>query len=168
LTASGEGTVRTFGFAANLLAALWGTRVVWLTLPGYDNHAGQRGPNGQDGRLAELDIGLHTFWSTLPAFVARDTVVYVWTEFGRRFKQNSSHGTDHGAGGLAILEGPRVRGGVMAPSSYTSDLDGNGNVRVSTDRRSVQAELVRHLGADPVDAVGRGIVPTDLLGPTVW
>jgi uncharacterized protein (DUF1501 family) len=163
LSQAGEGTVRTFGFAANLLAAGWGTRVVWLDDGGYDTHEGQRGDDGQDGCLAGIDAGLDAFWRILPPAIAAETIVVVFSEFGRRFEQSASAGTDHGGGGLMLIEGGPVKGGITAPDRYLRRIDDDGNTRVAFDRRAIFAEIVDHLGGDANAAVGTGFARLGLL-----
>ena len=54
---------------------------------------------------------------------ADDTIMLIWTEFGRRVKENGS-GTDHGAGGVAFVIGEHVKGGQYGafPSLRAEDL----------------------------------------------
>ena len=49
-------------------------------------------------------------------------LVHVWSEFGRRARENGSDGTDHGAGGLGLLIG-------VPPHSCDAHEIGNGNSR---------------------------------------
>jgi uncharacterized protein (DUF1501 family) len=44
---------------------------------------------------------------------AGDMIMRLWTEFGRRVRDNGS-GADHGAGGMAMVIGERVKGGMSA------------------------------------------------------
>ena len=59
---------------------------------------------------------LSAFQADLEARGVADRVLtLVWTEFGRRPQENSSGGTDHGAGGIAWVMGTRARGGLLSP-----------------------------------------------------
>jgi len=67
----------------------------------------------------------------------------VWSEFGRRAAENGSRGTDHGAGGVALLMGTRVRGTMIGELPRLRDgLDKDGNLKASVDYRSLYASLL--------------------------
>ena len=40
-----------------------------------------------------------------------DTLILVWSEFGRRIRDNGA-GTDHGSGGMSFIIGEAVKGGL--------------------------------------------------------
>ena len=67
-------------------------------------------------------------------------VTLVFSEFGRRVKENGSKGTDHGAGAPVLLVGESVRGGMHGTPPDLTVLD-QGDVPYSTDFRSVYATL---------------------------
>ncbi len=88
-----------------------GMRVGGIDLDGWDTHSQQ----GVDkGRLAnnfkQLDNGIRTFKKAL-GNAWSDTVVLVFTEFGRTVRVNGTAGTDHGTGGVAFVLGGGVQGG---------------------------------------------------------
>ena len=59
----------------------------------------------------EVDGAIDAFFQDLHEHnAADDTIMLIWTEFGRRVKENGS-GTDHGAGGVAFVIGEHVKGG---------------------------------------------------------
>ena len=73
----------------------------------------------------------------------------VWSEFGRRPKQNDSAGTDHGAGGVAWVQGTRAAGGVLSEYPDLNRLDSEDNLAVTVDFRRVYASLLEQwLGTD--------------------
>ncbi len=73
----------------------------------------------------------------------------MWTEFGRRPQENASAGTDHGAGGLAMVMGPRARGGLLSAYPDLRSFDREDNLKVTVDFRAVYASLVEQwLGTD--------------------
>jgi len=91
-------------------------------------------------------------------------LTFVWTEFGRRPKENASAGSDHGAGGVAWLQGSRVRGGLLSEYPSLKRLDRRDNLAVTIDFRSVYASILEQwlqTGADAVipGAGGLGRVP---------
>jgi uncharacterized protein (DUF1501 family) len=130
---------------------------VALTATGhYDTHATQ---------ADDLQRGLQTTSDALLAFqrdleargVADRVLVHVWSEFGRRAKENGSDGTDHGSAGIGFLIGTRVRGGMIGefPGVGPGGLDELGNLRATADFRGVYAGLLEQwLGAD-----AEGIIP---------
>ena len=149
----------TNGFAENLryLAALLtlplGIRVATVDAPGeFDTHDDQAATLVRD--LAQLSQGLSAFQADLEARGIADRVLtLVWTEFGRRPQENSSGGTDHGAGGIAWVMGARARGGLLSPYPDLNAFDGDDNLKVTTDFRAVYASLLEQwlgTGADEV------------------
>ena len=83
--------------------------------------------------------------------MGRNTVVLVFSEFGRRPRENASAGTDHGTAGPAFVLGSGVRGGLYGAPPSLTNLDDNGDLIHTTDFRSVYATLIREIfGADAV------------------
>ena len=139
---------RLAGLAAMLGAGL-PVRVVALTAPGmYDTHDDQPG---------ELANGLKLTADSLLAFqrdleargLADRVLVHVWSEFGRRAKENGSNGTDHGAAGAGFLVGSRVNGQMIGEFPGLAKLDKDGNLRATSDFRGLYSSLLEEwLGAD--------------------
>ena len=96
---------------AQLLAANLGVRIVHLTLGGFDTHANQK--RQQANLLGQLSDGVSALLDDAKAHGLGDRVTVVtYSEFGRRAAENASNGTDHGAGSVLFLAGPRVKGGL--------------------------------------------------------
>lgn len=96
-----------------LLAGL-GTRVFYTEHGGFDTHAAQ-GPN-HPKLWSQVSSAVADFWDDLHEHDAADNVMmFIFSEFGRRVKENGS-GTDHGAAGVSFAIGPQVAGGMY--SSY--------------------------------------------------
>ena len=139
---------RLAGLAAMLAAGL-PLRVVALTAPGgYDTH---------DAQAQDLADGLKLTADSLLAFqrdleargLADRVLVHVWSEFGRRAKENGSGGTDHGAAGTGFLIGSRVNGKMIGEAPGVQKLDEDGNLRATADYRGLYAALLEGwLGAD--------------------
>ena len=90
----------------------------------------------------------------------------VMSEFGRRLRSNRSQGTDHGHGGVMLVLGGRVRGGRMFgrwPGLEAEQLDRGVDLAVTTDYRTVLAELIGEPGASAVFGVSGSGSPLDLL-----
>ena len=133
---------RLSGLAA-LLDANFPIRTAALTGPGsYDTHADQQGPL-QDG-ATQMAEGLVAFQHDLERRgIGGRVLTLVWSEFGRRAQQNDSNGTDHGAAGVAFLMGTRVRQHMVGEfPGLTKGLDSDGNLRATSDFRSVYSSLV--------------------------
>jgi uncharacterized protein (DUF1501 family) len=131
--------------------------VVCLDSDGWDHHESL--PTYIQQSLAELAGALSAFYTDMGTQMQRITVL-VHTEFGRRVAQNASNGTDHGTGGLAYLMGGGVNGGQVVsnwPGLGTPDLELGEDLRITTDLRSVLAELLtRRLGGTDISAVFPG------------
>jgi uncharacterized protein (DUF1501 family) len=78
--------------------------------------------------------------------------MHMWSEFGRRARENGSLGTDHGAAGIGFLIGSRVRGTMIGEFPGLADgsgLDRQGNLRATADFRGVYAAILEQwLGQD--------------------
>ncbi|MGI9111710.1 MAG: DUF1501 domain-containing protein [Gaiellaceae bacterium] len=139
---------RLAGLAAMLAGGL-PIRAVALNAPGmYDTHDDQPG---------ELAAGLKLTAASLLAFqrdleargLADRVLVHVWSEFGRRAKENGSNGTDHGAAGTGFLIGSRVRGRMIGEFPGLATLDKDGNLRATSDFRGLYSALLEDwLGTD--------------------
>jgi uncharacterized protein (DUF1501 family) len=153
---NGEGTngfAENLRYLAGLLALPLGIRVATVDAPGdFDTHDDQAATLVRD--LAQLSQGLSAFQADLEARGVADRVLtLVWTEFGRRPQENSSGGTDHGAGGIAWVMGTRARGGLLSPYPDLNAFDEDDNLKVTTDFRAVYASLLEQwlgTGADDV------------------
>jgi uncharacterized protein (DUF1501 family) len=70
-------------------------------------------------------------------------LVHVWSEFGRRAKENGSDGTDHGAAGTGFLIGSRLRGRLIGEfPGLAGGLDEEGNLRPTSDFRGLYCALL--------------------------
>jgi len=150
------------GIAQVHLAGL-GTRIFYTQHAGYDTHANQ--VPVQPALLGELSQAISDFQADLKEHDASDNVlVFVFTEFGRRVKDNGS-GTDHGSGGVAFAIGDRVNGGMHGeyPSLKEEDLV-DGDLRFNVDFRGVYGTMVeRWLGLDPIPVVGGNFEQVDFI-----
>ncbi len=120
----------------------------------FDSHANQLGTFGQG--IEEVGQALQAFQADLEQRGIADRVLtLVWSEFGRRPEENGSVGTDHGAGGVAMLMGTRVRGGQLGEYPGLASLDADGNLRSTTDFRALYCSLLEQwLGHDAAPIIG--------------
>lgn len=128
---------------ASMIRAGMKTRVYYVSLGGFDTHAGQGGAQGQHARLlTQLSDGMGAFYQDLKAQDNADRVLGVcFSEFGRRVGQNASGGTDHGTAAPMFLFGPMVNAGVHGPNPSLTDLD-QGDLKFRVDFRQVYAEIL--------------------------
>ncbi|MBZ9713328.1 DUF1501 domain-containing protein [Deinococcus multiflagellatus] len=139
--------------AARLIAAGVGQRVLYVSLGGFDTHAGQRAE--QDDLLATLAGGLAAFQTDLERQgVAGDVIVMGFSEFGRRVAENGSAGTDHGKGSVMFALGQGVKGGIHGSSPDLEKLS-DGDIIYKQDFRGVYAEaLTKWLGLNAREILG--------------
>ncbi len=137
-----------------------GTRIFYAAHGSFDTHASQMPIHAKLWR--EVDGAIDAFFQDLREHDASDdTIMLIWTEFGRRVKENGS-GTDHGAGGLAMVIGEQVKGGLycsypsLKPSDLTQQNEGMfGNLRYNYDFRGLYSTVLeRWLGLDAKPIVG--------------
>jgi uncharacterized protein (DUF1501 family) len=154
----------TTGFDDRMSTLAWlirsnlGVRVACLSFDdGFDFHDNQ--VNRQAACLSSLGQTLAAFQADLEAHGIADRVLtLVWSEFGRRVDDNDSGGggTDHGAGGLAMVIGTHVQPGIASPfpGIRPQDLDANGNLKVPVDYRQIYTELLGNwMGTDPAAVI---------------
>jgi len=79
-------------------------RVFYTTQEGYDTHLGA--PSRLSRLYSDLGNSLSVFIRALKSSGHwRETLVFVYSEFGRTIDENENLGTDHGTAGLSILLG---------------------------------------------------------------
>ncbi len=133
------GTLRD---VAALIHGRLGTRVYSVQMSGFDTHAGQRGSH--DSLMTSLDTALSAFLQDLRGSSAgQETLVLVFSEFGRRVAENGSKGTDHGKAGPMFLLGPAVKGGLYGKHPSLTQLD-RGDLAATTDFRSVYGTVIEN------------------------
>jgi uncharacterized protein (DUF1501 family) len=128
------------GVAQVKLADL-GTRVFYTAHGSFDTHGTQMAVHAQLWR--DISEAIDAFFTDLRAHDAADDVIMLlWSEFGRRVRDNGS-GTDHGAGGIAFVLGEAVKGGMYGeyPSLCDSDLT-LGNLTYTNDFRSTYSTIL--------------------------
>jgi uncharacterized protein (DUF1501 family) len=149
---TGDFGKRLAGLAA-MVAGELPLRCVAITAPGsYDTHSNQAASLTKG--LQQTCDGLLAFQRDLEARGIADRVlVKVWSEFGRRPKENGS-GTDHGAAGSAFLIGTRVKGQMIGQFPGLSVLDAQQNLRSTADFRALYCGLLEQwLDTDAADVI---------------
>jgi uncharacterized protein (DUF1501 family) len=111
---------------AQVLFANLGTRIYYTQLGGWDTHSGELQTHAKLWK--EVSDGVGAFMADVQAHDREDeVVVMIFSEFGRRIRDNGS-GCDHGSGGGAFLIGKDIQGGMYGefPSLKLEDqLEGD-------------------------------------------
>ncbi|TPN83906.1 DUF1501 domain-containing protein [Aquimarina algicola] len=134
---------RQFRIISRLIRGGLGTKVYLVTLGGFDTHNNQI--QRHQTLLNSFSEGLSTFYDDLTAAGWDDKVLTMTTsEFGRRFKENGSLGTDHGTAAPTMFFGSPLNGnGFVGEHPDMSSLTRGGNVIETTDFRQVYATVMK-------------------------
>jgi len=137
-----------------------GAEVITVDQGDWDMHtdAGTLEWGDMKRNAADLASSIAAFFADLGPAADRVTLVTL-SEFGRRVKENDDYGTDHGFGNVMFVAGAGVRGGRYYGSwpGLQDTLDGD--LLVTTDYRSVLAEVVTRRFGVSVAQVFPGFSP---------
>jgi uncharacterized protein (DUF1501 family) len=124
---------------ARLIKGNLNSKVYYTSLNGFDTHNNQLGIH--KNKLKELDQAVTAFYKDLKdAKLLKQATIVVFSEFGRRAKDNGS-GTDHGTAAPMMIIGGQNQGKVIGENPDLKNLD-NGDLIYKTDFRSVYASLL--------------------------
>ena len=139
---------------ARVHTANLGTQIFYTAHGPFDTHFNQ--PPMHARLWTEVSAAISDFFDDLREHDAADNLVMmIFTEFGRRVRDNGT-GTDHGAGGGAFIIGDNVKGGMYGtyPSLKPEDLN-QGDLDPNYDFRGFYSSMIdQWLGLDPVPIVG--------------
>ena len=151
---SGSPIARKMRDIAQVHLAGFGTRIFYTQHASFDTHATQLGAHAQ--LWTDVSAAVRDFYADLAEHDASDNVmVFMFSEFGRRVKDNGS-GSDHGAGGLAMAIGDPVVAGYHSeyPSRKPEDLQ-FGDLVPNHDFRGLYSTILEDwLGIDAKPIVG--------------
>jgi uncharacterized protein (DUF1501 family) len=163
-------TAKGFELEARRMAGLMNGKfnIGFIDVGGWDTHVNQGNAQGQLANLlTSLGQGLAGFADQMGS-AWDQTVVFVLSEFGRTFRENGTHGTDHGHGSVHWILGGGVRGGrfvgeqvVVAPGTLNQGRD----FPVLTEYRGMLGGLFRHMYALDAARIARvfpNAVPREL------
>ena len=145
---------RHLQLAARLARVEAGPPVLCVQLGGFDTHSLQ--PGSHAALLRQLGDALAAFHADLGRDGAGQRCLsLVYSEFGRRIRENGSAGTDHGTAGPVFALGGGVKGGLFGGAPKLDRA--GGNLAMQHDFRAVFSEAVRDwLGWDARDLFDGG------------
>jgi len=126
---------------AQLICSGSETQVYYTEQHGYDTHSSQK---------VKQHALLHDFASSIDALLSElkkqnqldNTLVLVYSEFGRRVQENAEKGTDHGTANNMFLFGGKLnKNGVYNDPPNLANLSEN-NLKYSIDFRSVYSTVL--------------------------
>lgn len=130
-----------------------GTRIFYTNHGGYDTHANEMPTHPK--LMDDLSGAISDFLDDLDQHDESENVaILVFTEFGRRMRDNGS-GTDHGSGGGAFLFGKNVKGDLYSeyPSLAPSDWEHGEDLKHTIDFRGIYGTVLEQwldLDAKPI------------------
>ncbi len=126
---------------AQLIIAESNTTIYYVSLSGFDTHAGQR--NQQERQLRVYSDALKAFCNDLKANGKfKDTLIMTFSEFGRRVEENAGNGTDHGtANNVYLIGGGLKQGGMINDMADLKNLQ-DGDLIHQVDFRSVYSTIM--------------------------
>jgi uncharacterized protein (DUF1501 family) len=131
-------------------------RIGFIDVGGWDTHVNEGAAQGAlANNLASLGRGVQAFSQALGT-EWKNTVVVVLSEFGRTFRENGNHGTDHGHGTVYWVLGGGINGGMVAGEQRAVDraaLLQDRDFPVLNDYRAVLGGMFRTLwGLSPAQS----------------
>ena len=138
---------------AQVMCADLGTRVYYTLHGSFDTHAGELVAHAK--LWQDVSAAISDFMEDLKEHGREDdAVILIFSEFGRRIRDNGS-GTDHGSGGLSFVIGGGVKGGLYGEYPSLREEDQlEGDLHFNNDFRSTYSTILdQWLGLDPVPIV---------------
>ena len=137
---------------AQVMFADLGTRIYYTQHGSFDTHAGEI--ESHTKLWDEVGGGIGDFMDDLREHGhAENTSILVFSEFGRRIKDNGS-GTDHGSGGVAFMIGDQVNGGMYGEYPSLEEEDQlEGDLHFNNDFRQTYTSILEQwlkLDAEPI------------------
>ena len=155
VTYPNDGLGKNLKTIGELIIAGASTSIYYASISGFDTHVNQSGQ--QERNLGMVSSGIEALVADLKqAGRLDDVLILVFSEFGRRAKQNASNGTDHGkANNIFIISSQLKKNGIYNSSPDLENLD-EGDVAHTIDFRSIYATIMKKwLKADDKAILGR-------------
>jgi uncharacterized protein (DUF1501 family) len=126
---------------AKLIKGNLASSVYYTSLSGFDTHNNQ--VQLHQKQLTILNDAVYSFYKDLKGNDLLDQVtLVVFSEFGRRVKENGT-GTDHGTAGPMFIVGGKNKGSIIGKNPDLNTLD-QGDLIHQIDFRSVYASLLQN------------------------
>ncbi len=130
------------------------TRIYYVSAGGFDTHANQLGQH--DNLLKGIGDALLAFQQRLDSDgTAGRVTTMVFSEFGRRVKENKSGGTDHGTAAPMFVLGNNVKPGLYGSYPSLTTLDGGDLIHTVDFRQIYSAVLNDWFAVDPKSVLGQ-------------
>ena len=139
--------------AAQVMCAGLGTRIYYTQYGIFDTHSTELLVHSK--LWQNVSAAISDFTDDLKEHgLEDDTIILVWSEFGRRIRDNGS-GTDHGSGGVSFAIGTAVNGGLYGEYPSLKEEDHlEGDLQFNNDFRSTYSTILEQwLGLDPAPIV---------------
>ncbi len=134
------GLAKNLEWMAKMIKGGLATNVYYTGLGSFDTHAGQLGKH--KNLLTELSESVKAFYDDMKtAGLMNNVTVMIFSEFGRRAKDNGS-GTDHGTAAPVFIIGGGTKGQIIGQNPNLSTLE-NGDLKHQYDFRSVYATILQ-------------------------
>ncbi len=126
---------------ARLIKGNLNSNVYYTSLGGFDTHDNQLSIH--KNKLSELNDAIYSFYLDLKqSNQLQNTTIVVFSEFGRRVKDNGN-GTDHGTAAPMFVIGGNNKGKVLGNNPNLTNLD-NGDLKYEIDFRSVYSSILKN------------------------
>ena len=129
--------------AARVMFADVGTRFFYTQHGSFDTHSGEIITHAK--LWEEVDRAVGCLMDDLQEHGReQDASILIFSEFGRRIKDNGS-GSDHGSGGVAFLIGGSVKGGLYGEYPSLSEAEQlEGDLKSNNDFRSTYTDILEN------------------------
>jgi uncharacterized protein (DUF1501 family) len=142
-----HGLAKNLEWVAKMVKGGLPTSVYYTGLGSFDTHSNQLSKH--KNLLMEVSESVKAFYEDMKTAGLKDNVtVMIFSEFGRRVKDNGS-GTDHGAAAPVFIIGGKNQGKILGNNPDLLNLN-NGDLKHEFDFRSVYATILKQkLGVEP-------------------
>lgn len=126
---------------AQVMFADLGTQIYYTQYGSFDTHGGELIAHAKLWQHVSGAVG--AFYADLQEHGwENDVIMLIWTEFGRRIRDNGT-GTDHGSGGTAFVIGGPVNGGMYGQYPSLKEADQlEGDLHFNNDFRSTYSTIL--------------------------
>lgn len=151
---------RALAIVSRSIKADVGSSVITVDHGNWDMHTdlGTVGSGWMTNQAGQFAAAVAAFFADLGSWSSKVTLVTL-SEFGRRTVENADHGLDHGWGSVMFLAGAGVKGGSYYGRWPGLTSSGDADLSVTTDYRSVLAEVVSTRTSASTAAVFPGFKP---------